>query len=357
MIKYRPEIDGLRAVAVIPVILFHLGFEWINGGYYGVDVFFVISGFLITSIILKELNKGVFSMLNFWKRRIRRILPLLLTVIITVLAFSFFMVFRPSLVTYANDALAATFSYANISLFLKFSDYWGSAAESSPFLHTWSLAVEEQFYLFWPFLVIYFFKKKIENFGFKLVLFVIINIIAVYILFDIDIANGLVYRSTLIRVLTLGLGGLIAFKENKIKDIKINKYLAVFIFIFCYFFGALGKYNPLSDFMPSSVIKLFCFGIVAIIFFLWVLKLNDKKTGLFYNFFASSFLAKAGLISYGLYLYHYPILYYFGYDPKSFTGSINIKEAILLISLIISISIFSYNLIEKPILKFKDKLK
>lgn len=345
-------LNGLRGLAAIFVILSH--FPQVGDSvfsmylrqflynsklaYFGVDIFFVLSGFLITRNMLYALRLDKFSLKKFYIKRTLRIFPIYyLTVFL-----SYFILNKEYLLSLSTYVSNITFAIYK---------------EPHPLRTTWSLAVEEQFYLFWPFLVIYFFKKKIENFGFKLVLFVIINIIAVYILFDIDIANGLVYRSTLIRVLTLGLGGLIAFKENKIKDIKINKYLAVFIFIFCYFFGALGKYNPLSDFMPSSVIKLFCFGIVAIIFFLWVLKLNDKKTGLFYNFFASSFLAKAGLISYGLYLYHYPILYYFGYDPKSFTGSINIKEAILLISLIISISIFSYNLIEKPILKFKDKLK
>lgn len=162
-LKYRPEIDGLRAVAVIPVVLFHLGFEWIRGGYLGVDVFFVISGYLITAILIQEQENGTFSFAKFWVRRIRRILPALIVMVVGTLLISYFIVFRPILSSYAGDALAAIFSYANFAMLFKFGDYWGEAAESSPFLHAWSLSVEEQFYLLYPFLIFLLYHKKVRK--------------------------------------------------------------------------------------------------------------------------------------------------------------------------------------------------
>ena len=149
-IGYRPEIDGLRAVAVIPVILFHMGLSWIPGGFIGVDVFFVISGFLITSIIKTELDQGGFSFSNFWARRVRRILPAMIFVSACTLAFAYVFVFLPEQQAIGKQALAALFSVANIYFWLSTGDYWGNASEESPFLHAWSLSVEEQFYLFFP---------------------------------------------------------------------------------------------------------------------------------------------------------------------------------------------------------------
>ena len=113
-IGYRPEIDGLRAVAVIPVILFHMGLSWMPGGFIGVDVFFVISGFLITSIIKKELDQGNFSFLDFWARRVRRILPAMIFVSAVTLAVTYFFVFRPDQQAIGKQALAALLSVANI---------------------------------------------------------------------------------------------------------------------------------------------------------------------------------------------------------------------------------------------------
>lgn len=157
-IRYRPEIDGLRAVAVIAVILFHLGYKWIPGGYLGVDVFFVISGYLITSIILRELTAGTFSFKDFWARRVRRIMPALLAVIIVTMAITSFAGIRDGRKSVGEQALATLLSGSNIYFWRFMGDYWGPKAEESPFLHTWSLAVEEQFYLFLPLLLVAVYK-------------------------------------------------------------------------------------------------------------------------------------------------------------------------------------------------------
>lgn len=152
---YRKEIDGLRALAVIPVILFHGGIEWFSGGYVGVDVFFVISGYLITSIILKEKEAGSFTIAGFYERRARRILPALFFVLLACLPFAWFWLLPHELKDFGKSIIAVSLFASNF-LFWKESDYFAADAESLPLLHTWSLAVEEQFYVIFPLLMILF---------------------------------------------------------------------------------------------------------------------------------------------------------------------------------------------------------
>ncbi len=147
--RYRREIDGLRAVAVLPVILFHAGFSVFSGGYVGVDVFFVISGYLITSILIGELEQGSFSILRFYERRARRILPALFVVMLACLPFAYMWMLPSQLMDFAQSLIAVILFCSNI-LFWQESGYFGAAAELKPLLHTWSLAVEEQFYLIVP---------------------------------------------------------------------------------------------------------------------------------------------------------------------------------------------------------------
>ena len=148
--SYRREIDGLRACAVVPVVLFHLGVGWLPGGFLGVDVFFVISGFLITRILLRDIEAGTFSFTEFMVRRILRILPAMLTMIVATLAVTWFFVFRPDQPGIGRQAVAALLSVANVYFWRTTGNYWGPQAEQSPLLHTWSLSVEEQFYLVAP---------------------------------------------------------------------------------------------------------------------------------------------------------------------------------------------------------------
>lgn len=147
--NYRPDIDGLRAIAVLAVVIFHLGVPGFQGGYVGVDVFFVISGYLITSLILAQHAEGRFSFAQFYARRVRRLFPpLIATVLATTLACA--IILEPyDMIAYGRAAVATLFSVSNI-LFFSEAGYWDSASELKPLLHTWSLGVEEQFYLLWP---------------------------------------------------------------------------------------------------------------------------------------------------------------------------------------------------------------
>jgi peptidoglycan/LPS O-acetylase OafA/YrhL len=152
-ITYRPEIDGLRAVAIVPVVLYHAGLSWVSGGFVGVDVFFVISGYLITSIILAERRAGRFSLADFYARRIRRIFPALFAVMAASYPIAFAVMGPVGMAEFAGSVTAATLFLANL-YFYDISGYFATAAEMKPLLHTWSLAVEEQFYLFFPALVL-----------------------------------------------------------------------------------------------------------------------------------------------------------------------------------------------------------
>lgn len=157
-IKYRAEIDGLRALAVLPVILFHAGIDAFSGGFVGVDVFFVISGFLITQILLNDLQAGKFSLVTFYERRARRILPALFFVVICCIPFAWLWML-PNQARDFSQSLIAVSLFASNFLFWSESGYFETAAEDKPLLHTWSLAVEEQFYVLFPLLLLFLWRR------------------------------------------------------------------------------------------------------------------------------------------------------------------------------------------------------
>lgn len=155
MIAYRPEIDGLRAIAVIPIVLFHAGVDWLSGGYIGVDIFFVISGYLIGSIILGDLARGRFSFREFYRRRMRRILPALLVMVAVTLVCGGLLLLPGEWMDLARSSAAALFFVPNINFWLASSTYFGLDVATEPLLHTWSLGIEEQFYLTAPALLFF----------------------------------------------------------------------------------------------------------------------------------------------------------------------------------------------------------
>lgn len=150
--QYRADIDGLRCVAVLPVVLFHAGFARLSGGFVGVDVFFVISGYLITGILVREMDEGGFSLGRFYERRVRRIMPAALAVMLASLAWGLVFLMPPDARKLGESAIATTLSGANIYFYFAV-DYFQSASGNLPLLHAWSLGVEEQFYLVLPFVL------------------------------------------------------------------------------------------------------------------------------------------------------------------------------------------------------------
>ena len=161
IVQYRREIDGLRAIAVIPVIFFHAGLLGFSGGFAGVDIFFVISGYLITSIILQETESGSFSLAKFYERRVRRILPSLFFVLFVSSIFAWFLLLPVEMKSFSRSLIKVV-TFSSNFYFAKSIDYFATAAELKPLLHTWSLAVEEQFYFIFPllFMVLWRFWQK-----------------------------------------------------------------------------------------------------------------------------------------------------------------------------------------------------
>ena len=155
--QYRPEIDGLRALAVLPVILFHAGTTLLSGGFVGVDVFFVISGYLITCLLIEDLARGRFSLLDFYERRARRILPALFFVIAACIPLAWLILMPSDMINFARSIVAVIFFCSNI-LFWRESGYFDISSEMKPLLHTWSLSVEEQFYIFFPLFLVFVWK-------------------------------------------------------------------------------------------------------------------------------------------------------------------------------------------------------
>ena len=151
-LAYRRDIDGLRAIAVIAVVLFHFGVPGFTGGFVGVDIFFVISGYLITSIIWNQRQAGRFSFVDFWARRARRILPALFVMILAVLAVGWFLMAPKDYEELGRSVRYQVMFVSNI-LFMRQDGYFDVASDLKPLLHTWSLAVEEQFYIVFPLLL------------------------------------------------------------------------------------------------------------------------------------------------------------------------------------------------------------
>ena len=157
--NYRPDIDGLRALAVFAVVVFHAFPSYARGGFIGVDVFFVISGYLISSIIFDDLNKGTFSFSEFYTRRIKRILPALLIVLISSFIFGYFSLLADEYKQLGSH-IAAGASFISNHILSNEAGYFDNLGETKPLLHLWSLAIEEQFYIIWPLFLYFAWKRK-----------------------------------------------------------------------------------------------------------------------------------------------------------------------------------------------------
>ena len=202
---HRPEIDGLRSLAILPILLLHCGVSALAGGYIGVDIFFVISGYLITAIVMREVVAGSFSLVDFYRRRIVRILPALVVMIAVVLAAGCVLLFPVELRKLGQSAAATAAFGSNIYFYLTI-DYFSS--DTNPLVHTWSLAVEEQFYLLYPLLLIALQRAQRRSIiGLFVVLSVISFAIGGYLAFRDPSAAFYLLPS---RIWELLLGGLVA---------------------------------------------------------------------------------------------------------------------------------------------------
>jgi len=227
---YRKEVDGLRAIAVFSVVFFHAGFSFFKGGFIGVDVFFVISGYLITNIILKEIIEKKFSIKNFYERRARRILPALFLVLFTTIPLAVIFLTRSELSSFFKSLVATSIFLSNI-FFWKEAPYFNSGAELKPLLHTWSLSIEEQFYIFFPIalLLLWRIKKKLTIYFF-IIIFIISLSAAEYSSKIFPNAN---FYFIFTRAWELAIGAIIAYYyiHRKNENIFSKKSREVLVFL------------------------------------------------------------------------------------------------------------------------------
>lgn len=291
--KYRAEIDGLRAVAVLPVILFHAGFALFSGGFVGVDIFFVISGYLITTIICEDMQNKRFSLIGFYERRARRILPALFLVMFCCLPFAWVLMFPSQMKDFSQSLVAVSLFTSNI-LFWSKSGYFAPATEEAPLLHTWSLAVEEQYYIFFPIFLLFTLSSG-QSRTFWLIVFLSALSIALseWGWRHQETANFYLVPT---RAWELFAGSLASFIVQK-QGVKNSNFLSLFAIaamLFAIFF--FDKTTP----FPSLYSLLPVLGVVGLILY------GGEKTYIA-KLLSTRLFVGIGLISYSAYLWHQPL--------------------------------------------------
>lgn len=338
MLNYRPEIDGLRAFAVVPVVLFHAGIVGFEGGFVGVDIFFVISGYLITSILLTDIDTDNFSLISFYERRIRRILPAL-SFYFLLSSLLVFVYFPPHAVKdFSQSLVAANFFVANIFFYIE-TDYFNNLSELAPLLHTWSLSVEEQFYVFFP-LILWALTYLSRNASITILFLLTAGSLAwSEILLQTD-AN-LAFYGPASRFWEISSGGVLAYLLHY-RDRTLNRrFESVLGFIGLFFITiSIFTYSSQTRF-PGLGALLPVVGTLLLIAF----SNSDNFVG---RMLANRALTSVGLISYSLYLSHniiFAISRNIGYDLD------HIFMKLLAIIASVILALFTFRYVEQPFRK------
>ncbi len=356
--KYRPDIDGLRAVAVLSVVAFHAFPAWMKGGFVGVDVFFVISGFLISTIIFENLDSGTFSFAEFYARRIKRIFPALLLVLITSFAFGWFALFADEFKQLGKHIAAGAGFVSNLVLWSE-AGYFDNSAETKPLLHLWSLGIEEQFYIVWPFVLWFAWKRKFN----LLTLTVIVALISFILnLKGIKQDSVATFYSPQTRFWELLSGSILAwfaiYKKSAFHSykLKIDGWLAIVIYrepieadgktlsnvvafvgslLLAYGFWRITKEVS----FPGKWAIIPVLGAILII-------LAGPKAWINRKILSNKIAVWFGLISFPLYLWHWPLLS-FARIVEGEVPSRSVRIAAVVLSIVLAW--FTYKLVERPI--------
>lgn len=295
VITYRPEIDGLRAIAVLSVLLFHAFPQWLPGGFVGVDIFFVISGYLITSILLKEMNEQRFSFARFYERRARRLLPPLLPVLVITTVLCALLLNSAQFEDFVKSLKANALFVSNWH-FLKSISYFDSPGASTPLLHTWSLSIEEQFYFFFPALLLVLTKINRKTVVPLIVLLLLASLVFSEHLIAKNKLDAAFYNSAA-RFWELLVGGLL----GALPQLHMSKRLASLIEAVGISFIAIAllAYDQQTRFPGTSALAP-ALGAALLI--------STGGKGCIANLLASRPMTSVGLISYALYLWHWPLM-------------------------------------------------
>jgi peptidoglycan/LPS O-acetylase OafA/YrhL len=342
---YRPEIDGLRGIAVLSVVFYHFKFavfgkELFQGGFLGVDVFFVISGYLITKIILNSLKKtNDFSFYNFYIRRARRILPMLFIILIFTFIVSYFLFLTNQFINFSYSSLSSLFFYSNYYFYNFSQGYMGNSGIDKPLLHLWSLSIEAQFYILFP-IIILFIYKYFNKYLFEILLFSFFCSL-IFADFSSRIDSLFTFYVLPTRAWELLAGSLCVFYERN-NDFKKNNFFKSFSIIgfvlILYSFVFFKDVSRLPSFLSIPVVL----GTSLII-------ISNFKESFINKILSTKILVALGLISYSLYLWHYPLASYY----RANNNLLNLPiTPVYLILISILVSTISYYFIEKP---FRNK--
>ena len=342
------EIDGLRAISVISVLLYHVELylnktSFFSGGFIGVDIFFVISGYLISSIIINEfLKTKKFSFKKFYENRIRRILPVFFAVIIASSLIAFFYLLPNDLVKFAKSSLYSLGLSSNFYFHYSGQEYWAKSSLYKPLLHFWSLSIEKQFYILFPIFLLVI-LKFIRKYTLYILIFCIsLSLLLAHWLSNVD--SSLNFYILITRLWEFLSGSIIAYLKIFSLDKKKNNFLPLFG-LFLIFFSIIIFGNDIKN--PSLYTLFPIIGSCLILYF-------SNENELAYKILSFRPLVFIGLISYSLYMWHYPILAF-----SKISGFFDFSDTnkIKTISLIIILSILSYFLIEKPFLNKNRNFK
>lgn len=354
--KYRPDIDGLRAIAVLSVVAFHAFPNWIRGGFIGVDVFFVISGFLISTIIFKNLDSRTFSFAEFYSRRIRRIFPALLLVLIACSAFGWFALLADEYKQLGKHTAAGAGFISNFVLWNE-AGYFDNSADTKPLLHLWSLGIEEQFYIIWP-LALWFAWK--QNFNLLTIIVIVAALSFLLNLKGVKQDMAAAFYSPLTRFWELLSGSMLAwvfiYKNDKFSSVykKIEKTTSAIVYK-----KNTTDISTLPNIISAIGLSLLIYGFLqinkglafpgkwALLPVLGSMFIISAGSNAFVNrvILSNKLLVWFGLISFPLYLWHWPILS-FVRIIESDTPSREIRIAAVILSIFLAWC--TYKFIEKP---------
>ncbi|MFC5385291.1 acyltransferase family protein [Aquamicrobium segne] len=328
-ISYRKDIDGLRAVAVIAVIVFHLGLA--PAGYLGVDIFFVISGYLITSIIIKDVACGEFSFAYFYERRARRIIPLALVASLVAMVASALLMLPDDLENLAQSVVATNIFSNNILQATTTRNYWDVVNEYKPLMHTWSLGIEEQFYIFWPFAIIAAFALSVK---WKYLMLYTICAVS-FILFLSPFSQSDKFYYLPFRLFELAAGGLVAMAHMQGTEKFIWGQAGLPILVVLLFLG---------QGLPGEALVILTVGATCMI-------MAASSGGWYSRILENRVFVYLGLISFSLYMWHQIVFSLFRY---SFVEDLVGVAAIAAVAITLALSVLSYTYIERV---FRDRKK
>lgn len=336
---YRREIDGLRALAVIPVVFFHAGISLFSGGFVGVDVFFVISGYLITTILISEMRKGDFSLLNFYERRAKRILPALFFITFMSIPFAWWF-FSPIDLRIYSGSLLSVAAFASNIFFWRSSGYFDAASELQPLLHTWSLAVEEQYYLLFPLGLMLVWRLGKRGLWFVLALCAVVSfILSEWMLAHRPSAAFYLLPTRAWELLIGALAALYLIDGSKNSSPKYICELGAVVGL-AMILSAIFFFDKTTPF-PGRGALLPTVGAALII-------LCARQTTIVGRLLGQQFLVGVGLISYSLYLWHQPVLAFVSYR---LLGELPLWLAGILLFLVFVLAFLTWKYIEVPLRK------